>query len=61
MGIRNCLEQNLLENKEQKEDVTRAWLMFYMVSSITTNFRTKEALYSSHRKIFYASHVREDQ
>ena len=24
MGIRNCLEQNLLENKEQKEDVTRA-------------------------------------
>ena len=44
MGIKKCLEQNLLENREQKEDVTRAWLMFYMVSSITTNFRTKEAL-----------------
>ena len=41
MGIRNPLEQNLLETKEQKEDVTTAWLMFYMVNPITNDFRTK--------------------
>ena len=38
MGIRNPLEQNLLETKEQKEDVTTAWLMVYMVNPITNVF-----------------------
>ena len=28
MGIRNPLEQNLLETKEQKEDVTTAWFVW---------------------------------
>ena len=43
MGIKNSLEQNILETNK-KEDVTPIWLMFYMVRPITKEFSKKEAI-----------------
>ena len=57
MGIRNPLEQNLLETKEQKEDVISMVNGLYGQSNYQ-RFLNKEALQNHHHQIFHALHAK---